>query len=596
MSMGFLSDEQAAAYGRFDGAPSRAELERFFFLDDLDQQLVGRRRGEHNRLGFALQLGTVRFLGTLLPDPLEVPGLVVEYLGRQLGVADPSVVKTYAERLATQWEHTAEIRQGYGYCDFASGEGRLREFLVARAWTRSERPTELFDQAITWLRAERVLLPGVSVLVRLVSEVRSQSADRLHTAVAAKVDLELGHRLDGLLTVPDSARSSELERLRRAPTRASGPEMVRALDRAAEVAGVGAGALDLSDIPPGRLDVLARHGMSSKAVMLRRLPEARRTATVLATVRELQATAVDDALDLFTVLMATKLIAPAARAAVKDRLRTLPALEQASVTLAAAARAWLALVDDAGDAPVDPVSAWSRLQAAVPRDRLAAAVATVAELAPDDEDDRAAGTRAELVKRYATVRPFLPMLTEVLPLSATDPGRTVLAAARTLPELAVRKRVRREEVDEHLVTGSWRRLVFANPNLPEGVVDHRAYALCVLDALYRSLRRRDVYATGGSRRWGDPRARLLDGKAWEQSRSQVLTALRLTEPAQTHLAELAERLDAAYTDLAARLGPPAARGKEPLYDWSPARMGGCGCTWPDWRRLTSRPRWWRCGS
>jgi hypothetical protein len=369
--------------------------------------------------------------------------------------------------------------------------------------------------------------------------------------------------------------------------------MVRALDRAAEVAGVG--ALDSSDVPPGRLDMLARYGMSSKAVMLRRLPEARRTATVLATVRELQATAVDDAMDLFTVLMATKLIAPAARAAVKDRLRTLPALEQASVTLDAAARAWLALVDDAGEAPVDPVSAWSRLQAPVPRDRLAAAVATVAELAPDDEDDRAAGTRAELVKRYATVRPFRPMLTKVLPLSVTDTGRTVLAAARTLPERAVRKRVRREEVDEQLVTGSWRWLVFANPNLPEGVVDHRAYALCVLDALYRSLRRRDVYATGVSRRWGDPRARLFDGKASEQSRSQVLTALRLTEPAQTHLAE---RLDAAYTDLAARVGPPAARGKDAAVrlEPGPARTGGCGCTWPDWRRSTSRPLWWRCGN
>jgi Domain of unknown function (DUF4158) len=89
----FLSDEQAAAYGCFAGAPSRAELERFFFLDDADRRLVDRRRGDHNRLGFALQLGTVRFLGTFLENPLDVPWPVVEYLAGQLRVVDASVVK-----------------------------------------------------------------------------------------------------------------------------------------------------------------------------------------------------------------------------------------------------------------------------------------------------------------------------------------------------------------------------------------------------------------------------------------------------------------------------------------------------------------------
>ncbi len=177
------------------------------------------------------------------------------------------------------------------------------------------------------------------------------------------------------------------------------------------------------------------------------------------------------------------------------------------------------------------------------------------------------------MNRYATVRPFLPVLTEVLPLGASDAGRAVLAAARTLPELAGRRRVRRDEVDEALVSGSWRRLVFANPDLAEGVVDHRAYALCVLERLYLSLRRRDVYAAGGSRRWGDPRARLLDGNAWEQTRPQVLTALRLTEPAETHLTDLAGRLDAAYTGLAARLGPPDERGKDAAVRLEPGADG-----------------------
>jgi Domain of unknown function (DUF4158) len=70
----FLTDEQAAGYGRFEGEPSQAELERFFFLDDADRDQVARRRGPHSQLGFAVQLGTVWFLGTFLsPDPLDVP-------------------------------------------------------------------------------------------------------------------------------------------------------------------------------------------------------------------------------------------------------------------------------------------------------------------------------------------------------------------------------------------------------------------------------------------------------------------------------------------------------------------------------------------
>jgi hypothetical protein len=87
VAMEFLSDDQVAAYGRFVGPPERAELERFFFLDDADRALVGKRRGDHNRLGFGLQLGTVRFIGLFLADPLDVPAVMVNYLAGQLGTA-----------------------------------------------------------------------------------------------------------------------------------------------------------------------------------------------------------------------------------------------------------------------------------------------------------------------------------------------------------------------------------------------------------------------------------------------------------------------------------------------------------------------------
>jgi TnpA family transposase len=101
----FLSDAEAARYGCYHGPPTRAELEKIFFLDDEDMALIGRRRGEHMRLGFALQMVTVRYLGCFLTDPLAVPNEVLDVVATQLGITDPSCVKRYVEREKTRLDH-----------------------------------------------------------------------------------------------------------------------------------------------------------------------------------------------------------------------------------------------------------------------------------------------------------------------------------------------------------------------------------------------------------------------------------------------------------------------------------------------------------
>jgi hypothetical protein len=86
--------------------------------------------------------------------------------------------------------------------------------------------------------------------------------------------------------------------------------------------------------PANRLAALARYGLAAKAPALRDLAEPRKTATLLATVRHLEAAAVDDALDLFGVLMAARLISTARRASAAERLAAMLRLERASVTAA----------------------------------------------------------------------------------------------------------------------------------------------------------------------------------------------------------------------------------------------------------------------
>ena len=280
---GFLTAEQQRRYGRYAGEPDQAQLDRYFHLDTAARELVDIRRGQRNRLGFAVQLGTVRFLGTFLPDPADVPWSVAAHLAAQLGIADPGVLKQYAARDGTNRLHAGEIQQAYGYRDFADEavQQDLVGWLEARTALASEPPGMLFDLATARLLEAKVLLPGPTVLARLVASVRDQAATRLWESLAAAPDAAGRARLEGLLAAPDGERGSTLDRLRRGPTSVTAAGLLGALHRLEEIRALGVGALDLSLTPPGRLEALARYGVTAKAQAIARMGQQRRTATLL---------------------------------------------------------------------------------------------------------------------------------------------------------------------------------------------------------------------------------------------------------------------------------------------------------------------------
>jgi hypothetical protein len=331
---GFLTAEQQRRYGRYTGEPDQAQLDRYFHLDATDWDLVDVRRGEHNRLGFAVQLGTVRFLGTFLPDPADVPWSVAAHLAGQLGVADPGVLKQYAARDGTNRLHAGQIQQAYGYRDFTDPQVQhdLVHWVQARSRLATERPGVLFDLATGRLLEAKVLLPGPPVLARLVASVRDQAATRLWQTLADVADAAQRARLEGLLAVAAGERTSTLERLRRGPTSVTAAGLLGALHRLDEIRALGVGELDLSFVPPGRLEALARHAATARTQALARMGEQRRTATLLAAARQLETDAGDDALDLLDQLLGA-LLARADRAGTRERLRTLPTLDLAASQL-----------------------------------------------------------------------------------------------------------------------------------------------------------------------------------------------------------------------------------------------------------------------
>jgi Domain of unknown function (DUF4158) len=101
MPVSFLTLDQRNRYGRYPDSLSTIELARYFYLDDDDLEWIAGKRMDFTRNGYALQLTTVRFLGTFLEDPTAVPRVVVQSLASQVKAADLTVVSICIPRQRT---------------------------------------------------------------------------------------------------------------------------------------------------------------------------------------------------------------------------------------------------------------------------------------------------------------------------------------------------------------------------------------------------------------------------------------------------------------------------------------------------------------
>jgi TnpA family transposase len=535
MPVDFLTEEQKAAYGKFASQPNDMQLARYFHLDQTDLTFIGSRRGDENRLGFALQLTSLRFLGTFISDLSLIPIKVKSFIADQLSLPDISILVKYAQRETTKREHAVLIRRHYGYHEFSDFPWflRLGRLLYTRAWLANERPSLLFDCATSWLIKNKVLLPGVTRLIRLISAIRERADTRLWQALSALPSDEQRTKLETLLEVAEGQRSSQFDRYRQSPVNISGPSFNQAVDRYKGLKEFGIQELNLSQIPPGRVKNLARHAGVISMHKIARMPDSKRIAVLVAFTKAFESIALDDALDVLDLLI-TDIAGAAKKMGQKKRLRTLKDLDKAALLLA-----------DVGSLILKDETDGNQLRKGiflrVSREKLVESIAVINELArPADEH-----FHDEMVQQYGRVRKFLPSLLHNIELQAAPAGNSVLEAFHYLRSLDSSRKQFLDDAPLNIVTKPWKRLVFDK----EKRITRRGYTLCFIAKLQDALRRRDVYVEN-SERWGDPRTKLLQGSDWQSNRIQVCQALGHPINPQEAISTLAHQLDTTYKQVA----------------------------------------------
>jgi hypothetical protein len=201
---------------------TRDELIRFFTLTAADRAFVdpGRGRSPRDRLGLAIQLCTLPWLGFVPDDVTTAPPAAVARLAPQLQVA-PEDLDGYGVRGQTRTDHLRLVLQYAGWQTAGMLAGKeLEEFLLARAMEHDS-PSLLFRLACEHLRSSKVVRPGVVTLLERVAAARAAAVRETFDRLAHLLTEARRAELDVLLVTDPQIGTSRLRWLNTGPTEAS---------------------------------------------------------------------------------------------------------------------------------------------------------------------------------------------------------------------------------------------------------------------------------------------------------------------------------------------------------------------------------------
>jgi Domain of unknown function (DUF4158) len=255
-------------------------MARDWTLSESDRGEIRKYR-KSSRLFVAIQLCAVRRYGRFFPQVHELSPSIVHYLGPQLDLP-PSLALEVPDRKATYTEYRQHILTYLGFQKFDdAAHAQLATWLQQHA-RQGLLPEALFQQAEHYLLDHRILLPGPSVLERLIIAQCADVHAQLFEAMFQGLSPELRQAIDRLLTVSEGEQRSYFASLKDYPPAATISSIQAYLERYRTVAETGLDTFVAQECTPAFLDYLYKLAKRYSAPDLKRFAEPKRYALMLA--------------------------------------------------------------------------------------------------------------------------------------------------------------------------------------------------------------------------------------------------------------------------------------------------------------------------
>jgi TnpA family transposase len=522
----------------------RDELVQYFTLTPEDVAWVNKSaRGTPAKLGLAVQLCALPWLGFVPDDVPAAPRAAVSRLAVQLGVP-VGALASYGARAQTRTDHLKLAAQRLGWrtaeANGRAGWKRLREFLVGRA-LEHDVPSVLFRLATEWLSSDevRMVRPGVVALMREIASARGAADSELFGLVEPILTANpaLPGELDGLLVVPEEMSVSRMVWLHRGSTTYSPSGIKGELDKIRFLRGMGVDTLDVSVIPEARRRQLAGIGRRLRAQAIGRRDPDKRYPLLLATVAECYVEVLDEVVQMFDQALsgmenrAKRKVAEKLAARARNDVNKMDLLEE-----------MLAVTTDLSvpDAEVGGLLRHGKIGL----DRMRRA-----RRDPKDRLYRDHGHLDTVEDSFTYLRQFAPEVIKTLEFRGSDGSADLLTAIDMLRKLYVSGgRNVPAGAPTSFVPARWKGYLSAAEEDKDTIAYRHFWELCVLLALRDGLRSGDVWVPG-SRRYADPTTILMPIEEWEQVRVEYCALVGVPATADEALAHAEEQLREALLGL-----------------------------------------------
>lgn len=518
-----LTPEERLQYSQIPPDLGEWELGTYFTFTQHDLEIIQQRRRDYNRLGFAVQLCVLRYLGWTLSDIKEVPVQVLRYIAKQIN-ADVGSFASYGEREATKYEHLEEIRKEYGYQTFTLSEYRsLCKNLFSHALANGN-PLHLIQLALEDLRKRKIILPSMATIERAVWETRKRTEEKIFKLLSSSLTELQITKLDRVLTAMPESTKTYLAWLREIPGTSSPDSFLKVIEKLEYIRDLQL-KIDTKGIHPNRLRQLSKIGSRYEPHSFRRFNDPKKYSILVAYLLELIQDLTDLAFEIHDRQIMI-LLSKGRKAQEELQKQNGKSINEKVVHYADLGAALI----KARSEGTDPFIA---LDAVMPWDQIVASVEEAKRLArPVDYD-----YLDLLEKKFYALRKYTPTLLKSLEFRSTKSAEPLMKAVDIIRDMnETGKRKVPEGAPLNFVSNRWQKHVYDE----DGTINRHYYEMAVLTELRNYVRSGDVSIVG-SRQHKDFEDYLVSKSEWNGIRPNA-TKLVVSLSAKEYLEERTESL------------------------------------------------------